>query len=543
MKNIIITNALPYANGNLHLGHMFGYVKSDIWTRMQRKLGNKCHFICGSDTHGTPIMILANKLKKDASEMVKCIAKSHYKDFKNFNISFDHYHSTNNKINEKLTISIFNVLKEKKIIKYETIKQIYDPKEKMFLPDRFITGECPKCNSKNQYSDGCEKCGAIYQSQDIINPQSTINKNKLILKKTEHIFFEINKFEKSIKKYIENNQNLQIEIKNKIKEWFNNKIQNWCISRDKPYFGFHIPNTNPKKYFYVWIDATIGYLAAFKCYCKKNHLNYKEIWQNNKNTEIHHFIGKDIIYFHAICWTSILKAIKYRMPTSINVNGFLTINKRKMSKSKGTLILAKKIIKYIEVDYLRYYFATKIDNTIKDIDINIDELIKKINSEIIGKIINIASRSFHFINKYFDNTLSENIIKNNITKDLKKIHKKITHLFKNHKVKSAIKIIINIAENTNKIIEEYKPWKIINIKRIKVQEICSFAINIFKIIMEYLNPIMPKIYQKSCKILNIKENDKWDNNITFLKNHKINNFEKIAERINKEKISKIIKKN
>ena len=541
MRNILVTSALPYANGQLHLGHMLGYIQSDIWVRFQKMSGHQCYFICGTDTHGTPIMLKALQKNIKPEVLVEEMTKSHLTDFIDFEIKFDNYHSTHHLLNLEIVEEVYFKLKQNGLIESKEIFQAYDKLSKMFLPDRFIKGTCPKCYATNQYGDNCEHCGSTYSPMDLIDPKSVLSGEAPIQKKSTHFFFKLSDVSTSLKDWIENNNMLQPEVVNKLSEWFNTGLQNWDISREAPYFGFKIPKTNGEKYFYVWLDAPIGYIASFQDLCNKIGLEANNYWKPDSNAELYHFIGKDIIYFHALFWPAILQGINYRTPTSIFANGFLTVNGKKMSKSRGSFILARDYLDYLSADYIRYYFATKLTSGINDIDLNLEDFVQKVNIDIVGKVVNIASRCVGFINKYFGGRLSVDIMDSTLIKIFQDSHVTITEYFEKRDFSSAIRTIMCLADKANQFINCYQPWQLI--KKIecdkKVQEVCSLAINLFKIIMGYLKPIMPVLVSKVEILLNIKY-CVWDEIPELLKNHKINEFKILITRIDKEHVSAMV---
>ena len=543
MRKILVTNALPYANGDLHLGHMLGYIQSDIWVRFQKLQGNVCIFVCGSDTHGTPIMLKAKSLGITPEEMVEKYSTNHLKDFSDFEIKFDNYHSTNNDLNKDIVENIYNRLNDKNLISTKDIAQAYDPEANMFLPDRFVKGTCPKCKAEDQYGDSCEVCGATYDPTDLINPKSVISGKTPIQKNSEHYFFDLPALEKNISNWISSNKNLQPEVANKLNEWFEQGLQSWDISRDAPYFGFAIPNTDGKKFFYVWLDAPMGYIASTKDYCNKNNVDFNKYWlaENQENTELYHFIGKDIIYFHALFWPAILEATDHRTPTSVYANGFLTVNGKKMSKSRGTFIQARTYLDNLDPSYLRYYFASRLTSKIDDIDLNLEEFVTKANSDIVGKVVNIASRCAGFINKKFDATLSSEVFDTDLEKEFSNAHGDITKAFEQREFATAIRLIMGLADKANQFIDFHKPWSLAKEEgqEAKVHQVCSQGINMFKVLVSYLKPIIPSLAEKAQEFLNIEMNN-WNDAPIFLKEHKINKFKPLATRIEKEKVDKIL---
>ncbi|APC92060.1 MULTISPECIES: methionine--tRNA ligase [Francisella] len=542
MRKILVTNALPYANGDLHLGHMLGYIQSDIWVRFQKLQGNQCIFVCGSDTHGTPIMLKAKNLGITPEELVAKYSNNHQHDFADFEINFDNYHSTHNVLNKEIVEDIYNKLNEQNLISKKAIAQAYDPEAKMFLPDRFVKGTCPKCKAEDQYGDSCEVCGATYDPTELINPRSIISGQTPIQKNSEHYFFDLPALEKDIKNWIDSNTLLQPELVNKLTEWFEQGLQSWDISRDAPYFGFAIPNTNEQKFFYVWLDAPMGYIASFRDYCNKNNINFDQFWGNNtSNSELYHFIGKDIIYFHALFWPAILTSIGYKTPTSVFANGFLTVNGKKMSKSRGTFIQARTYLDNLEPSYLRYYFASRLTSRIVDIDLNLEEFITKSNSDIVGKVVNIASRCAGFIYKKFDAVLAVEVFDKELAKEFSNNHQAITQAFEKREFATAVKLIMSLADKANQFIDHHKPWQLSKEQgqEQKLHQVCSQGINMFKILVAYLKPIIPSIVAEAEKFLNV-ELANWNDAPKFLINHRINKFKPLATRIEKEKVNKIL---
>lgn len=541
MRNILVTNALPYANGHLHLGHMLGYIQSDIWVRFQKMRGNHCHFVCGSDTHGTPIMLRAQKEGIKPEKLVEQMSRSHRGDFIDFEVEFDNYHSTHHPLNQKIVEEIYLKLKEKGLIETKEIAQAYDPKAQMFLPDRFVKGSCPKCKAEDQYGDSCEVCGATYAPTDLLNPKSVISGDTPIQKNSEHFFFKLSQLSESIQKWMKHNKALQPEVQNKLKEWFESGLQDWDISRDAPYFGFPIPGADNEKYFYVWLDAPMGYIASFKDFCNRSGIDFDSYWRADSNAELYHFIGKDIIYFHALFWPAILNAVDYRSPTGVFANGFLTVNGKKMSKSRGTFILARTYLNHLKADYLRYYFATKLTPRIDDIDLNLEDFVQKVNSDIVGKIVNIASRCAGFINKRFNGVLSEHVHDQEIIERFHAAHEEITSLFEKRDFAQGLRLIMGLADQANQYVDAYKPWQLIKEAdhETLVHEVCSLAINLFKMIMGYLKPVMPELALKAESFLNIN-GLQWVEIPNLLLGHQINTFQPLIARIEEDKVESII---
>lgn len=542
MRKILVTNALPYANGDLHLGHMLGYIQSDIWVRFQKLQGNKCIFVCGSDTHGTPIMLKAKKLGITPNELVEKYSNNHQKDFADFEVAFDNYHSTHNSLNKEIVENIYNKLDQQKLISKKEIAQAYDPEAKMFLPDRFVKGTCPKCKAEDQYGDSCEVCGATYDPTELINPKSVVSGKAPIQKNSEHFFFDLPALATDIENWIKSNKNLQPEVANKLAEWFDQGLQSWDISRDAPYFGFAILGTNEQKFFYVWLDAPMGYISSFKDFCNKNNVDFDQYWgDSSSESELYHFIGKDIIYFHALFWPAILASTGYKTPTSVFANGFLTVNGKKMSKSRGTFIQARTYLDTLEPSYLRYYFASRLTARIDDIDLNLEEFVTKSNSDIVGKVVNIASRCAGFVYKKFNATLADEVFDKELEKEFAENHSTITKAFEKREFANVVRLIMSLADKANQFIDHHKPWQLAKEEgqEQKVHQVCSQGINMFKVLVSYLKPIIPSIVTKAENFLNIQISN-WDEAPIFLKNHKINKFKPLATRIEKEKVDKII---
>ena len=533
-NNILVTSALPYANGPIHLGHLVEYIQTDIWVRFNKSIGNDVVYICADDAHGTPIMLKAKQQGISPEELISKTKKEHENDFSEFFIQFDHYSSTNSKKNEELCKEIFLKLHESGHISQKVISQFYDEKEKIFLPDRYIKGTCPKCKSEDQYGDSCEQCGATYSPTDLINPISVLSNTKPMTKDTNHYFFNL----KNFKDYLINwtkEHDLQPTIKNKLNEWLNDNLNDWDITRDAPYFGFKIPNEE-NKYFYVWVDAPIGYISAFEEYSKNNGNKFDGIWQNEDHGEIYHFIGKDIAYFHSLFWPSILNGAGYRTPNSVYCHGFLTVNGKKMSKSRGTFIKASDYLKHLDPEFLRYYFASRLNDSIEDIDLNFDDLTKKINSDLVGKLINLASRCSSFLEKNSDLMLSKKLEnKEKFTEFLNDVGE-IKRLYSQRKYSNAVNKIMSMTDKANQYINENKPWAMKDLS--KVQEISTQGLNYFRSIIILLGPVMPDLLKKTENMLN-ENNLAWENCLSPLLDKKIEKFTPLKTRIQKEDIQRL----
>ena len=523
-RKILVTQALPYANAPLHLGHILEAVQTDIWTRFQNFNGNECLFFCADDTHGTPVMLKANEMGIKPEELISDVYKDHKSSYELYGINFANFYSTHSDENRKYSEYIYECAKNNNLISKANIEQYYDEKEEMFLSDRFIKGTCPKCGAEDQNGDNCGICGASYNVLDVKKPISIISNTVPIKKESEHIFFDLPQKNKMLKDFLKN-VDLQESIKNKLNEWLNDDLKKWDISRDAPYFGFEIPGEE-NKYFYVWVDAPIGYLASISNWAEKNKLNMQDLWSENSKYEIYHFIGKDIAYFHGLFWPALLSAANLKLPSGINVHGFLTINGEKMSKSKGTGILAKEFAEITNPETLRYYFAAKLNNKVEDIDLNFDDYVQRINSDLVGKYLNIASRSASFLKKN-NNILSTNI-DNNILDNLVSKKDEVVSLYESREYSKLVRIIMDLADDVNKYINEQTPWK----KEIdEAVDISSTAIKAFYILSLYLHPIIPSITNEAFKFLNIKKVsiNNIDEAVTKINDYKplLNRLEKI----------------
>ena len=532
-RKILVTSALPYANGSIHIGHVLESVITDIWVRYQNINGNECLYFCADDTHGTPVMLKAKELGIDPEELIKRTREEHIKSYSRFNINFDNFYTTHSDENKKYAEDIYQKCKEGNLIFKKEIEQFYDSEEGLFLSDRFIKGTCPKCGAEDQYGDGCSVCGTTYTPDDLLNPVSSLSNSELTKKRTEHVFFDLPQMKDFLENYLKD-LTLQDPIKNKLNEWIEDGLKPWDISRDKPYFGFEIPGEKDK-YFYVWLDAPIGYLASAKNWAENNNMDMKDLWGESSDYEIHHFIGKDIAYFHALFWPALLKSSNIRLPESINVHGFLTIDGEKMSKSNGTFINADDFAENYDGELLRYYFADKFNNSIDDLDFNEDEFIQKINSDIVGKYLNIASRVSKFIEKN-GNNLSANLDVDFIEKNLSMIDEVIEH-YENLNLSKSVKIIMKMADEVNKYINENEPWKSSEEKAV---EVSSTAINCFRVISILLNPVLPTLTSKALEVFNESATNDFNNIKDYLVDTKINPYKPLLKRLEKAKINEEI---
>ncbi|MES2217927.1 MAG: methionine--tRNA ligase [Pseudomonadota bacterium] len=535
-QKILVTSALPYANGPLHLGHMVGYIQADTWVRFQKMRGNACLYVCGDDAHGTPIMIQAEKSGVTPEQLVKSIGEQHQADFADFLIDFDNFYTTHSPENQTLVNEIFARHVKKDNIVKRVIKQAFDPEKKMFLPDRFIKGECPKCGAKDQYGDNCENCGATYAPTDLKNAYSTLSGATPIEKESEHYFFKLQNYEELLHRWTRSGH-LQEEVTHKLDEWFTAGLKEWDISRDSPYFGFKIPGEDAK-YFYCWLDAPIGYMASFKNLCEKRpDINFDEYWGKDSTAQLYHFIGKDIIYFHALFWPAVLNGADYRTPTAIFANGFLTIDGAKMSKSRGTFIKARTYLKHLPPEYLRYYFVAKLSSRIEDLDINFDDFTQRVNADLVGKFVNIASRCASFINNNFAGQLSSVNAETALCNDFAAIGDSLAEKYEDLEFSQAIRQIMALADRANQYIDEKKPWAVAKdpARLTDVQDICTVGLNLFRILTIYLKPVLPQMAKNIEDFLTIPPLT-WDDRLMPLLNHTIKPFQPLSKRLEKKEI-------
>ena len=538
-RRILVTSALPYANGEIHLGYMLETIQTDIWVRFQKMMGNECHYVCADDAHGTPIMLKAKEMELEPETLIEQVKIRHQADLDDFHIDFSQYHSTHSEENREISELIYNRLNDSGYIKKRIISQAFDPEKEMFLPDRFIKGECPKCGADDQYGDNCEVCGATYSTTELKNARSVISGATPIEKDSEHYFFDLPQFEKELEDWTKAGH-LQDEVSNKLAEWFDQGLQQWDISRDKPYFGFKIPGTEDK-YFYVWLDAPIGYMASFKKLCDNSELNFDEFFGRDSDTELYHFIGKDIIYFHALFWPATLMGSNFRTPSGVFAHGFLSVNGRKMSKSRGTFINARTYLENLDPEYLRYYYASKLTAKIDDIDLNLQDFKKRVNSDLVGKVINIASRSASFVVKNYDKELSAKCIEKSLYDEFVEAGTDIARHYEARNFSHAMRLIMKLADKANQYIDEKKPWQLAKIegKEKEVHEITSLAINLFKVLMTYLKPVLPELARRSEEFLNV-DSLNWSDIENPLTNHKINKFKALMTRIEDDQIDQMV---
>ncbi|BBL60723.1 methionine--tRNA ligase [Methylomonas koyamae] len=538
-RKILVTSALPYANGPIHLGHLVEYIQTDIWVRFQKQRGHECFYVCADDTHGTPIMLRADKEGITPEQLIADVEKQHRADFAEFGVGFDQYHSTHSPENREFSALIYQRLRAGGHISQRSITQAYDPKKNMFLPDRFIKGECPKCGAADQYGDSCEACGATYSPTELKNAVSAISGERPIEKESEHYFFELGHFEQMLREWTTAGH-LQPEVANKMAEWLENGLQQWDISRDAPYFGFEIPDA-PGKYFYVWLDAPIGYMASFKHLCDRLGLNFDSFWQKDSDAELYHFIGKDIIYFHALFWPAMLTGADFRTPSAVFAHGFLTVNGEKMSKSRGTFIKARTYLDHLNPEYLRYYFAAKLGAGVDDIDLNFDDFCLRVNSDLVGKVVNIASRCAGFIHKRFAGLLSNTCAEPALFQQFVDANTAIAELYERREFGKAMREIMALADKANQYIDEKKPWVIAKEegKDAELHDACSMGINLFRMLVVYLRPVIPALAANAESFLNIPP-QVWPDVVEPLLGHQINAFTPLMTRVEPDKIAAIV---
>ena len=538
MRRILVTSALPNANGAIHLGHLLEHIQTDIWVRYQRLQGNECLYVCADDTHGTGTMLKAEELGISAEQLIDQVRIDHIEDFKDFLVQHDNYHSTHSPENEHYSGLIYERLKDAGYIFTKEIEQLYDPEKQLFLADRFVKGTCPRCGIDDQYGDNCEACGATYDATELGDPRSVLSGAGPTLQSSTHHFFDLAQFKDFLDGWI-STETVQSEVANKLREWLDAGLKAWDISRDAPYFGFLIPGTD--KYFYVWMDAPIGYMASFSNYCDKNDLDFEEFWARDSDTEVHHFIGKDIVNFHALFWPAVLNASGFRLPTRIHSHGFITVEGRKMSKSRGTFINARTYLAHLEPEYLRYYYATKLSPNNDDIDVNWEDFVQRVNSDLVGKIVNIASRCAGFINQSSESTLAPTIHDTHLLQVFVDAQETIGELYETSDTNRVVREVATLADRANQYIANHAPWELAKTtgQEKQIQAICSLGINMYRILVIYLKPILPRLAKQSEKFLACDELG-WTDIGTPLVNHRINVFEPLFKRIDKRAVNAMV---
>jgi methionyl-tRNA synthetase len=538
-RTILVTSALPYANGSIHLGHMLEYIQTDIWVRYQKQSGNRCVYVCADDAHGTAIMLRAQTLGMTPEELIADVKAEHEADFSGFHIGFDHYSSTHTEANRYYSELIYTRVRDAGGIAVRTISQLFDPEKELFLADRYVKGVCPKCGADDQYGDNCEACGATYQASELKNPKSTLSGEIPVLKDSQHLFFELGQHTDFLKEWTRSGR-LQPEVANKLAEWIDGGLKSWDISRDAPYFGFEVPD-HPGTYFYVWLDAPIGYMGAFKEWCDAHDFDFDSVWSPESDAEVYHFIGKDIVNFHCLFWPAMLHQANFRTPTGVNVHGFVTVDGRKMSKSRGTFIKARTYLDHLDPEYLRYYFATKLSARVEDIDLSLEDFVQKVNSDLVGKLVNIASRTAGFISKKFAGRLSSELANPDLVEAIRAKGPDIQEAFENREFSKATREIMALADDVNAWIAEVAPWQLAKNEATlpDVQPICTTAINAFRLLVLYLKPVMPTLSDKVQHFLQVDRLDYESLNHTLL-DHQIEAFTPLITRIEMKDVEAMI---
>lgn len=538
VRDILVTSALPYANGPLHLGHMLEQVQTDIWVRFQQSRGHHCVYVCADDAHGTAIMLTAEKAGITPQQQIEKVHAEHLADSEAFLISFDNFYTTHSDENKALSESIYCRLRDNGHIEERTITQAFDPEKELFLSDRYITGTCPRCKTPGQYGDNCEACGATYNPLELLDARSALSGAAPVAKESLHYFFTLPDFESMLRTWIDSGS-LQEAIANKLREWLEDGLQAWDISRDAPYFGFEIPDA-PGKYFYVWLDAPIGYMASHQNFCAREGRDFDAVWQAGSETELYHFIGKDIINFHGLFWPAMLSSAGYRAPTGIFAHGFLTVNGTKMSKSRGTFIQARTYLEHLSPEYLRYYFAAKLGSGVEDIDLNLEDFVQRVNSDVIGKVVNIASRCAGFLRKGFDNRLEANCSEPELVATFIAAGDQIAAFYEAREFSKAIREIVALADRANQFIDERKPWVLAKEegREAEVQAACSVGINLFRVLMTYLKPVLPAMAEKSAAFLNCSLD--WTALEEPLQDHQLSKFKPLLTRVESESVDAMV---
>ena len=540
MRRILVTSALLNANGPIHLGHLFEDILTDIWVRFQRMMGNECYYVCADDAHGTATMLAAERLGTTAEAMIESLRQEHAEDFRRFHVAHDNYYSTHSPENERLTRTIYERLAEGGRTFTAEVEQLYDPERKLFLADRFVKGTCPRCGADDQYGDNCQECGATYDATELGNPRSTLSDNTPELRSSEHFFFDLAQFTDFLREWTASDA-VQPEVANKLGEWLTGGLKAWDISRDGPYFGFTIPGAQDK-YFYVWMDAPVGYMASFENLCDRTQgLDPEDFWRADSDAEVHHFIGKDIINFHCLFWPAVLQGAGYRTPTKVHTHGFVTVDGAKMSKSRGTFINASTYLKHLDPEYLRYYFATKLSANTADVDIQLDDFVQRVNSDLVGKVVNIASRCAGFIHRGFDGVLAPTVHDEALWAEASGARRELAELYERGDVGRAVRQITALADRTNQYIAEHEPWKHVNDpeRRDEVQGVCSLGINVFRALVIYLKPILPAMAAKAEAFLKV-EPLAWEDAGTPLTMHEIDRFKPLFTRIDRKDVDKVV---
>jgi methionyl-tRNA synthetase len=536
----MVSSALPYANGYIHMGHLVEYIQSDIWARFQKLRGHKCTYVCAADAHGTPIMITARQEGITPEELVTRVSKEQHEDLQAFDVAFDNFYTTHSEENEQLVVRMFEALQDAGHIYAKTIQQAFDEQEKMFLPDRFVRGTCPRCKSEDQYGDACEICGATYNPNDLIDPISVLSWTRPVWKESEHYFFRLSEFEGRLRNWIES-AGLHQNVTSKLEEWFATGLQDWDISRDAPYFGFLIPGTDDK-YFYVWLDAPMGYVASFLNLCNRSDdLDFDEYWMPGHDTEVYHFIGKDIVYFHTLFWPAVLEGAGFRQPDSVFAHGFLTVNGKKMSKSRGTFIKGRTYLDNLNPSCLRYYYAAKLGPGMDDINLNLEDYVARVNSDLIGKLVNIASRCAGFISKRFDGRLADALDDADLFAEFAAASEQIAGHYERREYSKAMRTVMSLADEANRYLENKKPWLMIknDLQAGDVQKVCTQGLNMFRTLMVYLTPVIPSVAAESQALFR-EDPWRWDAATTPLLAHSISKYKPLLTRVEQSQVDKMV---
>ena len=538
-RRILVTSALPYANGPIHIGHLVEYIQTDIWVRFQKMRGHECYYVCADDAHGTPIMLRAEQEGITPEQLIERVSGEHQADFADFNIHFDNYHSTHSQENREISALIYSRLNEAGYISRRSVRQAYDPEKQMFLPDRFVRGTCPKCKTPDQYGDSCEACGSTYSPSELIDAVSVVSGAKPVERESEHLFFRLGEFEGFLKQWLAQND-LQAGVVNKLEEWFAAGLQDWDISRDAPYFGFEIPGEE-NKYFYVWLDAPIGYFASFKNFCEREGVSFEDFVAADSETEMYHFIGKDIMYFHTLFWPAMLHGAGFRVPSNVFVHGFLTVDGQKMSKSRGTFVMARTYLEHLNPEYLRYYFAAKLAANIEDLDLNLADFQQRVNSDLVGKVVNIASRCAGFISKSFGGRLAPILDKQTLLDEVSAAADSIADLYERREFSKAMREIMKLADAANQYIDECKPWQMAKDPQLseRTHQVCSTGIALFRLLIIYLKPVLPATAVKAETFLNV-EPLSWPDAQTPFADHAINKFKPLMQRVDEKNVNAMV---
>lgn len=538
-RKILVTSALPYANGPIHLGHVLEAVQTDIWVRFQKARGHECIYVCADDAHGTAIMLRAESEGITPEELIDRVRAEHKESYQGFLIEHDNYHSTHSEENREISEHIYQTLKANGRIAVRTIRQLFDPEKKLFLADRFVKGSCPRCKAEEQYGDNCEACGATYSPAELIEPRSTLSGATPVERDSEHYFFKLPEFTAWLKEWTRSGT-LQPQVANKLAEWLDAGLQEWDISRDAPYFGFEIPDA-PGKYFYVWLDAPVGYMASFRNLCDRTGIDFDSYWNKDSTAELYHFIGKDIINFHALFWPAMLKDTGYRTPTAVFAHGFMTVNGTKMSKSRGTFINADTYLEHLDPEYLRYFLASRLGSGVDDLDLNLDEFVSKVNSDLIGKLVNIASRCAGFITRGFDGMLATEVSQPQLVAEVQGAATQLADLYEGREYSRAIRLIMSLADKANQYIAEQQPWTLAKAdpQDPRVQAVCSTGVNLFRLLMIYLKPVLPAMAQRAESFLNVPPLA-WADSQTLLLNHRIEQFSALMTRVDPAKVEAMV---